>query len=143
MQLSKYCADLRTARVPNSNPLISRSLKSSQTVLPRNTWRAASTKLSKLVTVDAALQVLRGRTVCDDFNERLISGLEFGGTSRAGHFQLRGCGLVSLRSSTTHYYVALIDAPRRHWGSYPSWLPSMQLSKYCAEGPFAMTLMSD
>ncbi|KAI2738889.1 hypothetical protein DTO013E5_6919 [Penicillium roqueforti] len=34
---------LGTARVPKSNPLISRSLKSKQTVLPRNTRRAAST----------------------------------------------------------------------------------------------------
>jgi hypothetical protein len=34
---------LRTARVPNPNPLISRSLKPTQTILPRNTWRAAST----------------------------------------------------------------------------------------------------
>ncbi|KAJ5824219.1 Peptidase M16 core [Penicillium robsamsonii] len=34
---------LGTARVPNSHPLIGRSLKSTQTVLPRNTWRAAST----------------------------------------------------------------------------------------------------
>ncbi|KAJ5187422.1 hypothetical protein N7449_010416 [Penicillium cf. viridicatum] len=34
---------LGTARVPNSHPLIGRSLKSTQTILPRNTWRAAST----------------------------------------------------------------------------------------------------
>ncbi|KAJ5791572.1 uncharacterized protein N7518_008583 [Penicillium psychrosexuale] len=34
---------LGTARVPKSNPLISRSLKSTQTILPRNTRRAAST----------------------------------------------------------------------------------------------------
>ncbi|CAI7662891.1 unnamed protein product [Penicillium glandicola] len=34
---------LGTGRVPNARPLISRSLKSTQTILPRNTWRAAST----------------------------------------------------------------------------------------------------
>ncbi|OQE39132.1 hypothetical protein PENCOP_c007G00441 [Penicillium coprophilum] len=34
---------LRTARVPNAHPLITRSLKSTQTILPRNTLRAAST----------------------------------------------------------------------------------------------------
>ncbi|KAJ5503298.1 hypothetical protein N7463_006172 [Penicillium fimorum] len=34
---------LGTARVPNSHLLIGRSLKSTQAILPRNTWRAAST----------------------------------------------------------------------------------------------------
>ncbi|KAJ5170469.1 uncharacterized protein N7500_003252 [Penicillium coprophilum] len=34
---------LRTARVPNAHPLTTRSLKSTQTILPRNTLRAAST----------------------------------------------------------------------------------------------------
>ncbi|KGO77791.1 Peptidase M16, N-terminal [Penicillium italicum] len=34
---------LGTARAPKSHPLIGRSLKSTQTILPRNTWRAAST----------------------------------------------------------------------------------------------------
>ncbi|KAJ5446291.1 Peptidase M16 core [Penicillium cf. griseofulvum] len=34
---------LGKARVPNPHPLISRSLKSTQTILPRKTWRAAST----------------------------------------------------------------------------------------------------